>query len=344
MYVQQGAACTQPNSSTPMSQAEINRQNWRVARVGRRFVAGNVALNDIVQKLGGIGIGPVPGAAVLARAADFRNAPSGNTAILGDGSLYGGRVSIAGAPDYVPPDSGIPVAMGGTVVGSAAAFGDEGLAPGASGSSISTAGLPSGVAAPASSDGSGAGNPGLYGWWDPRRVAPAVACAVPMVLPMMTVFPIPMGGPTSSPAAPGPVASPGGPKPKTPAPSPGPTVTPGGPAPKFPTTGNVCLDLMLNYVLQDQLTQNQVIQCALKGYSGIKNGPALTPSMIAWRNANYSKLPKVADQPNVPDATSAMFKQYGMGALPQTSLSALAWVGIGAVGLWALASAMGKGR
>lgn len=96
---------------------------------------------------------------------------------------------------------------------------------------------------------------------------------------------------------------------------------------------------MLNYVLQNQLTPQQIVTCAQKGYSGIKNGPALTTAMIQWRNANFNSLPKVPDQPNVPAYTSAMGKQYGMGNYdgfdPCSFLTGLvSAVGVAAAGLY----------
>src|SRR5580692_7939674 len=94
MYVSSGSACTEPNSQTPMSPAAIARQDARVARMGNRFVRGNVALNTLVQTLGGVGIGnDVPGVTELAYAADFRNAPACDSSISGNHSLYGGRIA-----------------------------------------------------------------------------------------------------------------------------------------------------------------------------------------------------------------------------------------------------------
>ncbi len=338
MYVPNGSACTENNSQTPMDPSAITAQNWRVARVGRRFVRGNVALNDLVQKLGGIGIGAVPGATLLASAADFRDAPACNTAILGDGSLYGGRVAQPGA-SYVDPGSGDPVSMGGTVVGSDVSVSAPGAA--ATPAAVAAAALAAASsAAPASPGGSGPS--GAYGWWQNRRRY--VACVAPNILPMMTVFPIPAAASstaaapvTSSPAA-GPVARRAAPV----KPARSPVSLPAAPAavptvaPTFPTTGNVCLDLMLNYVLQNQLSQTQIDNCALKGYSGIKNGPLLTNAMIAWRNANYGALPHVADQPNVPPATAAMYRANGFGGLGDSGAgTALLMVVGGGVLLWA---------
>lgn len=95
-YVTSDMACNEPNSATPMSQARINAQNNRVAKVGNSFTSGNKALDDLVTQLGGIGIGNPPGTTPRAGAPDFRNAPSCNAGIL-PGGLYGARVPIPGA-------------------------------------------------------------------------------------------------------------------------------------------------------------------------------------------------------------------------------------------------------
>lgn len=84
--------------------------------------------------------------------------------------------------------------------------------------------------------------------------------------------------------------------------------------PTFPTTGNICLDLILNYVDGSQVSMAQQMACNKLGYPGQNiNGPLLTTPMVAWRGANYSKLPKVPDQPNVPTYTQAMGTKYGLG-------------------------------
>lgn len=51
MYVAFGSACDQPNSETPMTQARIDAQNRRVARVGRHFEKGNADMAAIVNGL-----------------------------------------------------------------------------------------------------------------------------------------------------------------------------------------------------------------------------------------------------------------------------------------------------
>jgi hypothetical protein len=53
MFVRDSAACAQPNSATPMSQAAIDAQNRRVARTSRHFTDGDNTLNDLILAMGG---------------------------------------------------------------------------------------------------------------------------------------------------------------------------------------------------------------------------------------------------------------------------------------------------
>jgi hypothetical protein len=43
--------CDLPNSATPLTQAQIDAQNNRVARVGQRFVDGNITMSRLVAAL-----------------------------------------------------------------------------------------------------------------------------------------------------------------------------------------------------------------------------------------------------------------------------------------------------
>lgn len=79
--------------------------------------------------------------------------------------------------------------------------------------------------------------------------------------------------------------------------------------PAYPTTGNLCLDVMLNYVDPSQVSPTQLALCAQKGYSGNLNGPLLTTQMIRCRALNYGSLPKIPDNPNVPQYNSSMMPQ-----------------------------------
>ena len=104
--------------------------------------------------------------------------------------------------------------------------------------------------------------------------------------------------------------------------------------PTFPTTGNLCLDIMLNYVDPSQVSTQQLVDCAMKGYSGNRNGPKLTTPMIAWRNANYASLPKIPDNPSVPPYNAQTMK--GMGEFDGGSFltGLIASVGVAAAGLY----------
>jgi hypothetical protein len=202
MYVSSGSACTERNSQTPMDPRAIARQDARVARMGNRFVRGNVTLNTLVQTLGGVGIGDdVPGVTELAAAADFRNSPGCSTSISAGGGLYGGRIASGSqAPGINEGGAYLPLSLGGNVMGSPAVPGSPAVTQaqsdaGASLAAIAAAGGdPAAIAAaagtPASAPGASSfsGPAGAYNWWQNRRGGRA--CSVPQILPLMTVFPI----------------------------------------------------------------------------------------------------------------------------------------------------------
>lgn len=359
MYVSSGSACTERNSQTPMDPRAIAAQYNRVARVGNRFVRGNVALNVLVQTLGGVGIGSdVPGVTELSQAADFRNAPNCDTSILGDGSLYGGRVSNpAQAPGLNEGGAMLPLSLGGNVTGSAPLPGSPAAYSPATdaGASAAAAASAGGGSAASSTTTSGPGGspvtevgPGGLPWhFQTRRAASPFRCSAPQLLPMMTVFPIPATWATRGPVPgvgvrPGTVPAPAAPATPTPTSKTGPgsnaPAAPSGGAPPggFPTTGNVCLDIALAYVLPSQVSSSQLLQCSLKGYQGVRDGPLLTTAFQTWRNNNPNSLPKVPDQANVPQMTDALAQQYGLGGLGQTAPTGmgLLLVAIGGAALW----------
>ena len=96
MYVTSDMACSMPNSATPMSQARITAQNNRVARIGSKFTNGNAILSNLVQQLGGIGIGNPPGTTPRTTTPNFANSPACSTAVLPGGGLYGKRIPVKG--------------------------------------------------------------------------------------------------------------------------------------------------------------------------------------------------------------------------------------------------------
>jgi len=102
MYVTSDMACNQPNSATPMSQARITAQNNRVAKVGSQFENGNAILSNLVQKLGGIGIGNPPGTSPRTTTPTFVNSPACSTAVLTGGGIYGRRLPVLGGPTGQP--------------------------------------------------------------------------------------------------------------------------------------------------------------------------------------------------------------------------------------------------
>jgi hypothetical protein len=102
MYVTSDMACNQPNSATPMSQARITAQDNRVARVGSQFENGNAILSNLVQQLGGIGIGNPPGATPRTTTPTFVNSPACSTAVLTGGGIYGRRLPVLGGPTGQP--------------------------------------------------------------------------------------------------------------------------------------------------------------------------------------------------------------------------------------------------
>jgi hypothetical protein len=136
VYVTSAMACDEPSSTTPMSAARVNAQNNRVARVASIFENGNAALSNLVQQLGGIGIGDPPGATPRAAAPQFANSPSCAYAVR-PGGLYGRRIPVAsgsvvnsdgspmapvvltGQPVLTSNGLALPSAPTGTVLGSA---------------------------------------------------------------------------------------------------------------------------------------------------------------------------------------------------------------------------------
>jgi hypothetical protein len=110
MYVTSDMACSHPNSATPMTQAQITAQVNRVAKVGSKFTSGNAALSNLVQQLGGIGIGNPPGTTPRTTTPNFANSPACSTAVLPGGGIYGRRLPIPGGltgQPMVQPDGTI---------------------------------------------------------------------------------------------------------------------------------------------------------------------------------------------------------------------------------------------
>lgn len=121
----------------------------------------------------------------------------------------------------------------------------------------------------------------------------------------------------------------------------------------IPTTGNVCKDLKLGWVLPEQVTAEQLFECASKGYAGVLAPPE---AIVALQNAVRAAagLPKVPFQ-SVESAgnwdaqaeENAMIERYraGMAGGMGTSFSfPWALAGFGAAGLWLLFEWANHGR
>ena len=100
---------------------------------------------------------------------------------------------------------------------------------------------------------------------------------------------------------------------------------------KIPTTGNVCKDLRLGWVLPEQVDAQQLFECAMKGYAGVLAPPA---AILKFQEALKASggLPTVPFQTVDPAAgwqgiqeENDAHQQYGMGA---TGFS-IPWAGIG---------------
>lgn len=161
---------------------------------------------------------------------------------------------------------------------------------------------------------SGRGAKGSGPFENSRRVG----CPAPQVLPLLTVFPIP---PAPRPASklPPPVAPPS-PHLAPPAPAPPPPVTQAS-----CRTGNICADLRAGCVLQYQVSPEQLLACAMAGWSGNQNR---YPSIAA-----RSDLPFLGSVDLNPPAATGV---SGLGAddLATSSL----WAGIALLGFAAWAT------
>jgi hypothetical protein len=130
----------------------------------------------------------------------------------------------------------------------------------------------------------------------------------------------------------------------------GATTSPPTSPPTFPTTGNICLDLLLNYVDPSQVTSQQLLDCATSQVVGtcqrVGNGPLLTTAMIAWRNSNYNALPKIPYQKPQPltaaqqSACGSGMGDWDGGSFLQGLISA---VGVAAAGVYLYNFARKKG-
>lgn len=110
----------------------------------------------------------------------------------------------------------------------------------------------------------------------------------------------------------------------------------------MPTTGNPCIDLQKGYILQSQVTPQQLMDCINKEYFLMGSKGRLTAEQQLWQNENFATLPKVADDPNVPKYDQ---KTMGLAGTSEGVNSMILWgsIGLGAAALW-LAKEYSKGK
>lgn len=108
----------------------------------------------------------------------------------------------------------------------------------------------------------------------------------------------------------------------------------------IPTTGNVCKDLRLGWVLPEQVDAKQLFECASKGYAGILAPPAAIVKLQQALKA-AGQLPSIPFQTVDPAMgwqgqaeENDAFAKYGMGALDFSF--PWAGVGLGIAGLYLL--------
>ncbi len=95
MFVPDSAACSLPNSETPMPAAAIARQDARMARMASIFTNGDDTLNNLIGSLGGNPIGAGSGNAGVPTDGTFNpfsTIPRGNWSIAGGG--WGGGSGV----------------------------------------------------------------------------------------------------------------------------------------------------------------------------------------------------------------------------------------------------------
>jgi hypothetical protein len=107
------------------------------------------------------------------------------------------------------------------------------------------------------------------------------------------------------------------------------------------STGNVCLDLKKGRILQSQISQKQLIECATKGYSGL-DVTGRSPALARFQTLCTDKLPKIPDQPNVPQYDQA---SMGMAGVADGLNTFALWASLGlmAASVWLQLKGLPKG-
>jgi hypothetical protein len=313
MYYQSDAACSQPNSATPMSQSAIDAEDAYIAAVGDLFNRGDATIGQLIASLGG---NPVAFSSGILQTGGDSGVPT-----LGD------PASLS-SPPYAPNALSWPAAPGS----------GPGAGPGGGGAGSAPSGAP-GTAAHSRRYhilrrnlhlfGGGPGGGGTPNGVDAslrdggRRSG--VNCAAPEVLPLVTVFPIPMVTPASLPVS-APVAAP--------------IAQPAAAPPQrraIPSTGNVCADLTLGLLTKDQVTLDQMRYCSVNSYQGSQVPPAWVIQEQA-RQIAAGTLPKIPFQASPPNTDARgypsqyvpffndLFAQSGLSGVPTSSAPSAAGV------------------
>lgn len=327
MYTQ--SSCSERNSGTPLTQADINRQNLRMNRIVQPMLDGNSDMGALIvsltppapantcddfknsNSLGPAFPWPLPGwnggqresAATVAAAAAQMSA----SIAAGNDSLIAGVTSPATtpanstpAPGAAPTPAGAPSTVPAAGAGWVRSRGPRGAMFGRGGNGSGGRLVTSGSSY------------FLHGGIVEQiqqavrnfNCGPGAKTAGPAVIPVPTVLTPSSGvGPPTVPAPSG-----------APAPS-------GGACPPQSAcmTGNICLDLKRGCVSSSQLTSDQLLACAEAGYTGMEN---YFPCVIA-------NLPNPAPQfgtplPNPPPYPSVMAQD-----VPPTSGN---WGGLAGLG------------
>lgn len=265
MYLTGSESCSLPNSETPITQQQIDRENAFLASVGSAFERGNDALYSLMKALGGNPAG---------------DTISGAAGVPTTGTL---DLSSAGIPVIPQPPNAPPMAMlpdindpnfwrwGNSPWGPPGSVG--GGWPGFDSPRPARSGGPSRRAR--------GKNAALYGNVPVQQYRdPPSNC--PVVVPLVTAIPIPENAPVA--VAPQVAVQP--------------TATTATPPP-LPDcrTGNICLDIMNGCVLASQVDPQQLLACSQAGYAGNRN---LYPAIAAKGGAGGGAFLGFPDPSPVP--------------------------------------------
>lgn len=302
MYTQ--SSCSERNSGTPLTQADIDRQNIRMNRQVQPMLDGNFDMAGLIRSLT-----PPPPANTCD---DFKSSLSLGPAYPWPLPGWNGGV----------PESAATVAAARAQAASSVSSGTAATAAGVT-SPVSTPAVAAAVpgAAPTPSGSPAVASPGS-GWARSRRPHPLILGRgarhgyrggspyamhrgiLDQVQTLVTNFSCPKTAVIAVPSAPG-VPTAGAPVPtSTPVAVPKPIMiaAPSAPAKACPPqsscrTGNICLDLKRGCVSANQVDSAQLLACAEAGYSGNEN---FFPCVLAQPNLPHIGTP----MPNPPSYQS----------------------------------------